>query len=106
MVTVAYDENGKKWPIWRFKSRADAHQRVYFDDCGIPMTPCIYEKETRIQSHYRYVVETPGGVSNGVSLEHIIAQIGFPTYLRKGAVFGLNIGIVNLMVRFQVSNWT
>lgn len=75
MITKGYDKTGKVYDIKTFRSSPDAHQREYFDDCGIPITPCISDKRS---SHFRYLTERimPNGGA-GMSAEHRITQLRF-----------------------------
>lgn len=90
MITKAYDSNGKLWNIKCFRSRADAHQRQYYDECKVAMTPCMYSRESGRQSYFRYVGQSgKGGRSNGMSIEHRVTQERLQYYFQKGWDFNV-----------------
>ena len=83
MIEFAYDSNGHIYSAHSFTSSAKAHARKYFDEYGIPVTPVISNEK---KPHFRRI-KISGGVSNGVSMVHTIAQQFFANYFCNSRTF-------------------
>lgn len=87
MLKIAKDQYGNKYNVDHFKSSAEAHieGRLYYDDCDIRVTPCIYDGH---ESYFRYVTDYLINSSpSGISPEHLITQERFKYIFEKKDTF-------------------